>query len=399
MKTSSIYIKAVLMTCLISSLSGCVNTPAQLDDLNQDSYNGFTRSVETSTEVRQLAASYKESNLMRHSSTQDNAYLSEAIISQGDTVRLIFTGMPSLDGLYQVDAFGKLDLPFSYSIKAAGKTRGELTSLIKQEMINSQWFYTDTAKVGVSLVRLAPVNVAVLGAVFNPGRLSINGQPANKPEDAIQNLGGAFSQGRDLVAALGASGGVRPDADLQNIFLQRDGVIYQLDLASIVSGTQFTPTPSLNNGDVIFVESTGIENRQLIRPSQITPPGMRVFMSNLTAPALNNAQSAVGADATRLPYGASLLDSAISANCVGGTQMANASRSIVMITRNYGSNQQLAIKRSINELLANSSDASINPFVMPNDGVACYDSKFTNFRDVARGIGEVISPIIFGGLL
>ncbi len=199
--------------------------------------------------------------------------------------------------------------------------------------------------------------------------------------------------------ALGASGGVRPDADLQNIFLQRDGVIYQLDLASIVSGTQFTPTPSLNNGDVIFVESTGIENRQLIRPSQITPPGMRVFMSNLTAPALNNAQSAVGADATRLPYGASLLDSAISANCVGGTQMANASRSIVMITRNYGSNQQLAIKRSINELLANSSDASINPFVMPNDGVACYDSKFTNFRDVARGIGEVISPIIFGGLL
>ena len=113
---------------------------------------------------------------------------------------------------------------------------------------------------------------------------------------------------------------------------------------------------------------------------------MRIFMSNLTAPALSNAQSAVGSDATRLPYGSSLLDSAISANCIGGTHQANASRSIVMVTRNYGSQRQLVIRRSINQLLANSSDPSVNPYVMPNDGVACYDSQFTNFRDVARGV-------------
>jgi len=41
----------------------------------------------------------------------------------------------------------------------------------------------------------------------------------------------------------------------------------------------------------------------------------------------------------------------------------------------------------------------VNPYLMPNDGVACYDSRFTNFRDVARGIGELVSPFILGGLL
>ena len=122
-------------------------------------------------------------------------------------------------------------------------------------------------------------------------------------------------------------------------------------------------------------------------------------MSNLTAPALSNAQSAVGTDATRLPYGSSLLDSIISANCVGGTHQANASRSVVLITRNFGSTQQLVVHRSVNQLLVGSSNRLINPFIMPNDGIACYDSRLTNFRDVARGIGELISPFLLGRLL
>ena len=158
-------------------------------------------------------------------------------------------------------------------------------------------------------------------------------------------------------------------------------------------------TPSLINGDEIYVSSTSSEDISLIKPSQITPPGMRILLSNLTAPALNNAQSAVGADATRLPYGASLLDSAVSANCIGGTHSANASRSVVLITRNHGSKKQLVIKRTINQLLANSSNYEVNPYLMPNDGVACYDSRFTNFRDVARGVGELVGPIVLGGLL
>lgn len=183
------------------------------------------------------------------------------------------------------------------------------------------------------------------------------------------------------------------------MYLKRGTQISKISLKHIVNGTQFVSTPSLLEGDVVFVQSTGSEDRGLIKPSQITPPGMRIFMSNLTAPALSNAQSAVGADSTRLPYGSSLLDSAISANCVGGTHQANASRSVILVTRNHGSNEQVVIKRSVNQLLANSSEFQVNPYVMPNDAIACYDSRFTNFRDVARGVVEIISPLFFGGVL
>ena len=145
--------------------------------------------------------------------------------------------------------------------------------------------------------------------------------------------------------------------------------------------------------------SNGVEDVSLIRPSQLTPPGMRILMSNLTAPTLSNALSAVGSDSTRLPYGSSLLDAAVSANCVGGTHQANASRTILLITKHYGAKQQIVIKRTINQLLAASSDYSVNPYMMPNDGIACYDSRFTNLRDVARGIGELFGPIILGGIL
>ena len=126
---------------------------------------------------------------------------------------------------------------------------------------------------------------------------------------------------------------------------------------------------------------------------------MRVFTSNLTAPALRHAQSAISDAATKAPYGESMIDIAISASCVGGTQMANGSRSIVLVTRNHGSSKQIVILRRIDDLLAQSSNPQVNPYIMPNDAIACYDSKFTNFRDVARGLGELISPLLLGTLL
>ena len=246
---------------------------------------------------------------------------------------------------------------------------------------------------------MAAVDVAVFGAVFNPGRVSINNQPVEKQEDAIQQLSGEHTSGRDIVAALLAAGGLRPDADLSQVYVKRGDQIIHIPLQRVLTGVGFESTPSLINGDVVLVKTSGFENVQLIKPSQITPPGMRVFMSNLTAPALSNAQSSIGADSTRMPYGSSLLDSAISANCIGGTHNANASRSIVLVTRNHGSKEQLVISRTINQLLRSSSNPSVNPFVMPNDGIACYDSRFSNFRDVARGVVEIISPLLLGRAL
>jgi len=374
-------------------LSACSTTPLHLDDQSQDHNKRFIRKADLSLEYLQVF------NELAQTAISPNSIKQTVFLSKGDILRIRFQGMAENDGLYQINTNGQLELPFSSGMTARGHTRSSLIQLLENELVKQKWFYTDTVKVDVSLVRMAPVSVAVYGAVFNPGRVSINNQPIDKPEDAIQQLSGVHSTGRDLVDALTAVGGIRPDANLEQVYLKRGNQISKISLKHIINGTQFVSTPSLLDGDVVFVQSTGSEDRSLIKPSQVTPPGMRVFMSNLTAPALSNAQSAVGADSTRLPYGSSLLDSAISANCVGGTHQANASRSIILVTRNHGSNEQLVIKRSVNQLLANSSEIQVNPYIMPNDAIACYDSRFTNFRDVARGVVEIISPLLLGRVL
>ena len=381
---------------LMSLLAGCATTPSNLDDQSQDQHQRFARAIETSEQYRHLLLNFPNAKVTQQFSAST---LSSTAITKGDVLRIRFQGMPQHDGLYQVNANNELELPFAESLSVKGQNRQSLMRLIERELVRLKWFYEDTVKVDVSLVRMASVDVAVFGAVFNPGRVSINNQPVQKQEDAIQQISGAHSNGRDIVAALLAAGGVRPDANLTGIYVKRGKQITHIPLQRLLTGVDFTSTPSLINGDVVLVKTSGFENAQLIKPSQITPPGIRVFMSNLTAPALNNAQSSVGADSTRMPYGSSLLDSAISANCVGGTHQANASRSIILVTHNHGSKKQVVIQRSINTLLANSSNSSVNPYVMPNDGVACYDSRFTNFRDVARGIAEVVSPLFLGGVL
>ncbi|NND81870.1 MAG: polysaccharide export protein [Gammaproteobacteria bacterium] len=407
-------LKLVTAASILLGINGCAVTPKNLDSLDQDDGMSFVRVVENDSAV--ALSDFGQALASRHATVAGHMQGSEGadgaaqrlslasgftdqVVTRGDIIRLRINGMPQFDGLYQIDAAGQLEVPFSDSLAVEGLSRQQLVQSIEQALVEQRWFYQDLVHADVSIVELAAVHVSVTGAVFNPGQVFINNRPAERPRDLLPQLAGTFSPDRDLIAALTAAGGIRPDADPERIYIKRGTTIVQVPLTALMQGNEFVKTPTLINGDQILVRSTGVENTNFIKPSGITPPGMRVFMSNLIAPSLSNAQGAVGADSTRLPFGTSLLDAAVSSNCVGGTHQANASRSVVLITRNYGSKQQLVVKRSINQLLANSSNHLANPFLMPNDALACYDSRFTNFRDVARGIGELISPILLGRLL
>jgi hypothetical protein len=141
------------------------------------------------------------------------------------------------------------------------------------------------------------------------------------------------------------------------------------------------------------VRGTGRFDPGLVAPSAITPPGIRVFLSNLTVPATGNAISAVGKEASSLPYGSRLLTAAVSANCVGGVNATSASRHVVLVRTDPVSGREQALERPIHELLQAPHRDDLNPYVMPNDGVACYDSGVTNLRDIARTIAEILLPI------
>ena len=379
----------------LGMLAGCAVTPKKLDSQQENADQYFVRKVETSNLERDQF-DLLDNQLISLGNIES---LGAKRFSRGDLIKIVIPSMSDYNGVYQINSAGWLELPFNESVKASGLTKKELTESVAFLLVAKGWFQEADFLMNISLVRESAIEVSVFGAVFNQGRVTINGRPADKPQDAIIQETGSFSNERDLTAAIRAAGGLRPDAQISNIVIKRDGNLFNFDLAAIVSGDQFPFIPSLVQGDQIYVASNGVEDVSLIRPSQLTPPGMRILMSNLTAPTLSNALSAVGSDSTRLPYGSSLLDAAVSANCVGGTHQANASRTILLITKHYGAKQQIVIKRTINQLLAASSDYSVNPYMMPNDGIACYDSRFTNLRDVARGIGELFGPIILGGIL
>jgi hypothetical protein len=214
--------------------------------------------------------------------------------------------------------------------------------------------------------------------------------PDERAQKTLQQSGD-FPIDRLLPAALRAAGGVRPDASLEKIKLIRNGEAQIINLSGIMSGYPITPV-ALMSGDTIIVPSSGRFDSRLVAPSSVTPPGIRIFISSLTTPAPGNASAAIEKHATSIPYGSRLLTAAVSANCVGGTNITNGSRYVLLVRTDPLTGREEALKRPIDELLLSPERNEMNPFMMPNDSVACYDSGVTNLRDIGRSLTDILMP-------
>jgi polysaccharide biosynthesis/export protein len=196
---------------------------------------------------------------------------------------------------------------------------------------------------------------------------------------------------RFVAAALGSAGGVRPDADITKIKLIRSGKTYVLNWQGAITGTVVDDLPLLA-GDHIEVPESDCFQSALVRPSQITPPGLRIFSSNLTQPATSNSSSAIGAHSESVPYGTRCLQGLVSSNCVGGSLASNASRHAVLISRNPKTRKTEVVQRSVEELVRGAHRDTINPYLMPDDAIACYDSAVTDAREIASTINTFLLP-------
>ncbi len=319
-------------------------------------------------------------------------------LSPGDRVRVEIHLLDDLSGLYEVDLDGSLRLPHLEPLRVAGATAREAAALLRAVLLHREYLRPELARVSIEVQRWAPAQVMVEGAVFNPGTVTVN---VRKPEELAQKtlqLSGDYPGDRLLPAALRAAGGVRMDADVDRVRLVRAGVTYRVSLVDYIEGGR-APFIPLIAGDRIIVPSSGHINERLARTSAITPPGIRVFLSNLVTPAGSNSQASVGKESTSLPYGSTLLTGLISANCVGGTGMTNSARYAVLATQNPLTGEAHTIERAIEDLLRDPHRPDINPALQPGDGIACYDSGVTNLRDVARTIADLLIPVrvLLGG--
>ena len=316
-----------------------------------------------------------------------------APLASGDRLEITVLGDPDrLTGTYVIDSDGSLAIRGMPPVDAAGTSIAQLTQRLRTQLIGAGLVRPLRNAVRVALIESSGAAVAVGGAVFFPGAVRAGDRTAESRIGLREGpVSGDDNTSRTLAGAIRAAGGVRPDADVQRIYLIRDRQYAEFDLSGFIHGWASRDV-AVSSGDRVIVPSRTCFDPELVRPSRLTLPGIRVFMSNLTQSANNNSGAAIGEKSTSLPYGTRLLEGLVSANCVGGSY-TTANRRAVLFSRNPINGQSIVIERNIEQLLRNANRDALNPFLMPNDSIVCYDSRWTNFRDVIGLMGDMVNSV------
>lgn len=402
-----------LAAVLLSACAGSFERPRNLGDMDSSAYMAERQSISGSAEEREFARASSQNSgrcqdmdIAPAPTPRDvsarNAFDEPQLLSPGDMLRIEIARGEGFAGDYIIAPDGYVRLPYLGDLPAAGATVEDLEVAITRMLVSGGFFKANFVRASVSVLHWAPIQVSVSGAVFQSGDSLLNEKTANSDATARIDASGDFTHRRRLSAALASAGGVRPDADIRNVVLIRKGQRRVFDMTGALDGGPLDD-PLLVAGDRVHVPSRGCFQMALARPSRITPPGIRVYLSNLTRPASSNASSAIGDHSTKLPYGTRLLQGLVSANCVGGIQATNAQRWAVLISRNPSTGESEVIARSIEDLVRRADRDDFNPVLLPDDAIACYDSHITNVRDiiamVAEAAGPAVNATILGGVL
>ncbi len=310
------------------------------------------------------------------------------LLSQGDLLDVEVETDDVFSGAFEVSRDGRLKLPHLSAVKAHGRAveavEAEIAAALK-----AQGYYRRTPQVSIRIREFGAARVFVAGAVFETGAHDLGGRRGAEPDRARQAALGAATETRNLTSALRAAGGVRPDADLSRVVVRRGGKEIVLDLRGAIDGRAHTDL-MLIAGDEVEVASRGCFQEALMTPSVLSPPGAKVYLSNLTKPADANALAAIGKDARELQYGTRFLQAVVGMNCVGGTALTNADRYAVLFTSNPLTGKSIVIERRIEDLVRRADRDEFNPYLLPGDAIACYDSTVTNVVDIAKSISAVL---------
>ncbi|MBW4692063.1 MAG: polysaccharide biosynthesis/export family protein [Lyngbya sp. HA4199-MV5] len=324
-------------------------------------------------------------------------------LSPGDRVRVLTPmddELPTdsrfrLSGVYEVNLDGTLQIPFLEPQPAIGLEASEVQKKLAEALVNKGFFRQETLELSVSVVSWAPVQVTVMGETFRPGRVLVNATTGSEQREeprsslATDVVSGSYAPDRYLSAAIRNAGGLKPAADLQHIRLVRGKQEKTVDLSGILTGKAVPDLP-LIAGDQVIVPTLSYSQNALVRPSQLTPAEIPVFLANQTVPNAPNISK--GGQVVMFAYGSRLSQATIVAGCAGGTQRTNARRRVVLVQTDQLTGKTTVLERPVERLLKRSDDDTENPFLMPQDGVVCYDSTVTNLASIFRFITDIASP-------
>ena len=321
-----------------------------------------------------------------------NARIRHNALSPGDLIELHVQDGPMFSGTFVVGAGGSITVPHLPPIMASGRAPRDVARAVERELVENGFIKAHAARASIVLRQYGEASVSVGGAVFAPGLVSTAERSLGNQDETFDNAIGADNWRRKLSGVLKAAGGIRPDADISRVLVRRGGRTIEYDMSGVFTGA-FVQDPIIVDGDYVFVPSQQCLAPQLMRLSRITPPGIRIFISNPTAPIFGNNPAAIGSFSTRLPYGSRLVQALASGNCLGGTDFVNADRYALLVGANPLSGQPEAMKVKVEDVIRQPHRADFNPYLQPGDAIACYDSTLVNLRDFGTVASSVLSPI------
>jgi protein involved in polysaccharide export with SLBB domain len=384
-----------------STLAGCAATPTprNLEPIAEGrGYQAQYRQPDPDHDdgaVLRSAALNAEACLPPRGGPRGTAAIPKALLgerlSRNDLLDVRVGDDETFNNAYVVSRDGTLKLPFISPVRAQGRSVAAIEADIAARLIAAQ-IYAERPRVSVRVADFSSVSVGVAGAVFEPHGVEIGGA-GEVIDEARQAALGASTEGRNLSAALRAAGGVRPDADLSAVELHRGHHVYALDLRGAFEGRDPADVMLLS-GDRIVVPSRMCFQDALMRPGPISPPGVSLFLSNLTRPAAGNALSAIGREVRQAPYGTRYLQAAVDATCAGGARLTNAARAAALVSRNPVTEVSVVIERDLEDLMRRGDRDDYDPYLLPGDALVCYDSTVTEITEIARAFGLIAAVLL-----
>jgi protein involved in polysaccharide export with SLBB domain len=161
-------------------------------------------------------------------------------IGPGDVVRVDVTGRADLSATATVDDQGGLTLPTVGTVRAAGRTIGELSADVSRRISLT---LRETLQVRVAIVDVRSRKIFVLGSVLLPGSYS-------------------FRQDPTVWEAISEAGGASEDANLAAVEIipaepSTDRPKTVVDIATVIRSGKYDNMPRLKPGDTVQVPRQG----------------------------------------------------------------------------------------------------------------------------------------------
>jgi polysaccharide export outer membrane protein len=162
-------------------------------------------------------------------------YRYEYILGPSDTINIDLTDTDDLDGTYEIDEDGMIDLPFIGKIKIDRLSLSETQNLLIQTIKS---FYKNP-DLQIIVEEYNSSKVYIVGAVKNQITISLNQKPLTLIEAAIQANFNPGSEDR----LFGTTG-----------LLRRENKVYQINLTNIFKSKDEKENFYLRKDDVVYLE-------------------------------------------------------------------------------------------------------------------------------------------------